>query len=146
MKQMKETMTGFYVGIGIYTAVIEVVGIFFSEDILSYTLGLAFGVFIAIFLFHHMAKTLDYALDLPEKNASNYVKKQSFLRLLVMLAALTIGMITDQLHFITVVLGVLGLKIGALCAPFFLKRIYPDSYITKEEDMIVDVEDDDEEE
>jgi hypothetical protein len=115
---------------------IELVGVFFSEDILSYTLGLIFGVFIAVFLFGLMAKTLDYALDLQEKDASKYVRFQSFLRLMIMLAALTIGLMTEQLHFITVLLGVLGLKIGALFAPFILKRLYPEHYITKEEDMI----------
>ncbi|MBE5942482.1 MAG: hypothetical protein E7264_08100 [Lachnospiraceae bacterium] len=136
MNQVKEIKIGFYIGIGIYALVVELVGIFFSEDILAYTLGLAFGVFIAVFLFGHMAKTLDYALDLQEKDATKYVRFQSFLRLMIMLAALTIGLATEQLHFITVVLGVLGLKIGALFAPFILRRLYPDSYITKEEDMV----------
>lgn len=136
MKQIKETMTGFYIGIGIYALLIEIVGIFFSEDILSYTLGLLFGVAVAILLFHHMAKTLDYALDLQENDASKYVRLRSFLRLAIMLAALTIGLKTEQLYFLTVLLGLLGLKIGALIAPFILRRLYPDSYITKEEDII----------
>lgn len=136
MSQIRETKTGFYIGIGIYAVIIELVGIFFSEDILSYTLGLIFGVLIAVFLFGHMAKTLDHALDLQEKDASKYVRFQSFLRLVIMLAALTIGLLTKQLQFITVLLGVLGLKIGALIAPFILKRLYPGHYITKEEDMV----------
>lgn len=139
MSQIKEIKTGFYIGIGIYALIIELVGIFFSEDVLAYSLGLVFGVFIAVLLFGHMAKTLDHALDLQEKDASKYVRLQSFLRLMVMLAALTIGLITEQLHFLTVLLGVLGLKIGALFAPFILKRLYPEHYITKEEDMVEEV-------
>ena len=133
MSQVKETMTGFYIGIGIYAAIIEVVGIFFSEDILSYTLGLFFGVIIAVLLFGHMAKTLDRALDLQENDATKYVRLRSFLRLFVMMAALTIGLMTERLLFITVLLGLLGLKIGALFTPFILKRLYPDRYITKED-------------
>ena len=133
MSQVKETMTGFYIGIGIYAAIIEVVGIFFSEDILSYTLGLFFGVIIAVLLFGHMAKTLDRALDLQENDATKYVRLRSFLRLFVMMAALTIGLKTKQLSFLTVILGLLGLKIGALFAPFVLRRLYPDRYITKED-------------
>ena len=138
MNQVKETLHGFLVGIGIYAVIIEIVGIFFSEDIISYTLGLIFGVLIAVFLFFHMAKTLDKALDLSEKGASRYVKGQSFLRLLIMLAVLTIGMLTEVLNFITVLLGVLGLKIGALATPFILRRMYPEHYITKPEDMDVE--------
>ena len=137
MNQVKQTMTAFGIGIGIYALAIEAVGVFFSEDILAYTLGLLFGVAVAVFLFGHMAKTLDYALDLSESDASKYVKLRSFLRLAIMFAALSIGILTDKLNFITVLLGVLGLKMGALMAPFILKRLYPDDYITKEEDMEV---------
>lgn len=145
MNQVKETMTGFYIGIGIYAVIIEVVGIFFSEDILSYTLGLLFGVIIAAFLFGHMAKTLDHALDLQENDASKYVRLRSFLRLFVMMAALAVGLMTEQLSFLTVLLGLLGLKIGALFTPFILKRLYPDSYITKEEEWMEQGFDDTEE-
>ena len=137
MNQVKETMNGFVIGIGIYAVIIEVVGIFFSENILSYTLGLIFGVIFAVFLFWHMAKTLDKALDLSESHATRYVKGQSLLRLFVMLAVLTIGMVTELFNFIAVLLGLLGLKVAALAAPFILKRLYPESYITKPEDMEV---------
>ena len=138
MNQVKETMIGFYISIGIYAVIIEVIGIFFSEDILSYTLGLLFGVIIAVFLFGHMAMTLDHALDLQENDATKYVRLRSFLRLVVMMAALAIGLMTERLLFITVLLGLLGLKIGALFTPFILRRLYPDSYITKEEDLTED--------
>lgn len=132
MNQVKETLTGFWIGIGLYAVLVEVVGIFFSEDILAYTLGLFFGVIIAVFLIIHMAKTLDKALDLPQEQATKYVKRRSFLRLFIMLTAMIISLAVDWLNFIALVLGMLGLKIGALIAPFFLKRLYPDSFVTKE--------------
>lgn len=133
MNQVKETLTGFLIGIGIYTLFIEAVGLFFSEDILSYTLGLLFGAGIAIFLIFHMAKTLDKALDLSQAEASKYVKKQSFIRLFIMLVVMVIGLAAKRLNFIAIVLGLLGLKMGALFAPFFLKRLYPESFQTKGE-------------
>ena len=133
MNQVKETLTGFLIGIGIYTLLIEAVGLFFSEDILSYTLGLLFGAGIAIFLIFHMAKTLDKALDLSQAEASKYVKRQSFIRLFIMLVVMVIGLAAKRLNFIAIVLGLLGLKMGALLAPFFLKRLYPESFQTKGE-------------
>lgn len=136
MNQVKETLTGFLIGIGIYTVLIEAVGFFFSEDVLSYTLGLLFGVLIAIFLIFHMAKTLDKALDLPQTQATKYVKRQSFFRLFIMLLAMIAGLAIDWMNFIAVVLGMLGLKIGALIAPVFLKRLYPESFITKHPDDV----------
>ena len=133
MNQVKETLTGFLIGIGIYTLLIEAVGLFFSEDILSYTLGLLFGAGIAVFLIFHMAKTLDKALDLSQAEASKYVKRQSFIRLFIMLVVMVIGLAVRRLNFIAIVLGLLGLKMGALAAPFFLKRLYPESFQTKKE-------------
>ncbi len=144
MKQVKETAVGFLVGLVIYTVVVEIVGIFFSDDMLSYSLGLVLGAGMAVILFAHMAKTLDYALDLPEQQASSYVKKQSFFRLFLMLVVLVIGRVLPAFNFITVVLGLLGLKIASLFAPVILRRLYPDSYITKEEDMVEIVDTDSE--
>lgn len=131
MSQVKETIIGFLIGIGIYAVLIELVGFFFSEDLFSYTLGLLFGVAVAIFLIVHMAKTLDKALDLPQEQAVKYTRRQSFLRLAVMLAAMVIALLVEQFNFIAVILGMLGLKMGAFIAPKLLKRLYPEDFVTK---------------
>lgn len=131
MNQVKETIVGFLIGIGIYAVLIELVGFFFSENFLSYTLGLLFGVVVAIFLIIHMAKTLDRALDLPQGQAIKYTRRQSFLRLVVMLVAMVIALMVEQLNFIAVILGMLGLKIGAFIAPKLLKILYPEDFVTK---------------
>ncbi len=131
MSQVKETIIGFLIGIGIYAVLIELVGFFFSEDLFSYTLGLLFGVVVAIFLIIHMAKTLDRALDLPQEQAVKYTRRQSFLRLAVMLAAMVIALMVEQFNFIAVILGMLGLKMGAFIAPKLLKRLYPEDFVTK---------------
>ena len=131
MKQVKETLTGFLLGIGVYALLVEVIGIFFSENLLSYTLGLLAGTVISVLLIFHMAKTLDKALDMPQEKAAKYVRKQSFIRLFIMVLAMIAGLAVEWLNFITIVLGLLGLKLGALIAPVFLKRLYPESFSTK---------------
>lgn len=131
MGQVKETIIGFLIGIGIYAVLIELVGFFFSEDFFSYTLGLLFGVAVAVFLMIHMAKTLDRALDLPQTQAIKYTRRQSFLRLAVMLAAMVIALMVEQFNFIAVILGMLGLKMGAFIAPKLLKVLYPEDFVTK---------------
>ena len=135
MSQVKETLKGVFIGILIYTVLVEVIGIFFSGDILSYTLGLLVGTAVACALMLHMTFTLNKALDMPENHAVKYTRRQSFIRLLIMLAALLLGVVFNQLNFIALVLGVLGIKIGALAAPFFLKRMYPEHFVSKEENM-----------
>lgn len=141
MEQIKETLTSFYIGIAIYTVAVELVGIFFSGDILAYSLGLFLGTFVAVLLFHHMANTLDTGLSLPEAQAVKYIRKQSFIRLFIMLVAMVLGLLFSWINFIAVILGLLGLKIGALCAPFFLKRIYKEHYTTDTFDEESDRED-----
>ena len=135
MSQVKETLKGVFIGILIYTVLVEVIGIFFSGDILSYTLGLLVETAVACALMLHMTFTLNKALDMPENQAVKYTRRQSFIRLLIMLAALLLGVVFNQLNFIALVLGVLGIKIGALAAPFFLKRMYPEHFVSKEENM-----------
>ncbi len=133
MDQVKETLRGVLIGIMIYAVLVEMVGIFFSRNILAYTLGLLAGTAVAIFLLIHMAFTLDKGLDMQETQAVKYTRRQSFVRLGIMLAALFLGVIFDKLNFIALVLGLLGLKIGALFAPLFLKRMYPEHFVTKDE-------------
>lgn len=132
MNQVKETLTGFYIGIGIYALMVEAIGIFFSEDLLAFTLGLLVGVIIAVFLTIHLAKTLDKALELPQEPAIKYMQRQSILRLFIMLFVLVIGLMLEHIRFIALVLGLFGRKIGALIAPAVLKRLYPESYATKQ--------------
>ncbi len=131
MNQIKETWVGFSIGLAIYAVVAELIGLFISEDGLSYTLGLLFGCAVAVGLMFHMTRTLDRALDLSPEQAEKYVKRQSFFRLLFMLLALVVALQVEQMNFIAVFLGMLGLKMGALMAPFFLKKLYPEHYVTQ---------------
>lgn len=145
MNQVKETLTGLLIGIGVYSVIVEIIGIIFSEDILSYTLGLLVGVVVAVILIIHMTRTLDDALDLPQDDATRYMRKKTVFRIVLMLAALLGAMLVPHVNFFTVLLGLLGMKAGALMAPFFLKRMYPDDFVTKE-DAMGPFDDDEEEE
>ncbi len=145
MNQVKETLTGLLIGIGVYSVIVEIIGIIFSEDILSYTLGLLAGVVVAVILIIHMTRTLDDALDLPQDDATRYMRKKTVFRIVLMLAALLGAMLVPHVNFFTVLLGLLGMKVGALMAPFFLKRMYPDDFVTKE-DAMGPFEDEEEEE
>ena len=146
MRVVKETFVGFLLGLLIYASIIEIVGIFFSGDILPYTAGLAIGVVAAIIIFTHMAWTLNRAFDYSADGATKYVRTQTLLRLLAMVVVMLPGLLIDDINFITIVLGLFGLKIGALFAPFFLRRLYPEDFITDEETLSRVIEDDEDEE
>ena len=110
MNQVKETLTGLLIGIGVYSVIVEIIGIIFSEDILSYTLGLLVGVVVAVILIIHMTRTLDDALDLPQDDATRYMRKKTVFRIVLMLAALLGAMLVPHVNFFTVLLGLLGMK------------------------------------
>lgn len=131
MNLIKKTLLGFLIGIGIYGAVIEVIGLFFSEDRMAYTLGVLLGLFVAVILMLHIAYTLDKALDMPEKQATGYTTKQSLIRLAIMLVAMVIAIYLSKVNFVATILGMLGLKMGSFIASPVLKKIYPDDFITK---------------
>lgn len=133
MEQMKETLVGFSIGIGIYGCLVEVLGCILSTDRLSFTLGLLFGIAIAFILIIHMARSLNEVLNYPPETANKSFRKGSIFRVLIMLAGLGAGMAVPCFQFVAVVLGMFGLKVGALTAPVFLRLIYPDHYITKPE-------------
>lgn len=145
MELVKETFVGFLLGITVYAIVVELFGVFFSGDPLSYTLGLVIGVIAAILIFMHMAWTLNKALDYPEDGATKYVRKNTLLRLLAMTIVMVPGLIFPEIRFLSLVLGLLGLKIGALIAPFFLRRLYPEHFVTDEETLSIVLPDEDEE-
>jgi uncharacterized membrane protein len=146
MELVKKTFVGFLCGLFVYALMVELIGVFFSDDIISYSLGLLIGVVAAILLFTHMAWTLDKALDYPEAGATKYVRTQTFLRLLAMVIVMLPGLVIEKIQFISLVLGLLGLKIGALIAPFFLRRLYPDDFVTDEETLSRVLEDDEDKE
>lgn len=131
MSQVKKTVNGFLLGIGIYTGIMELIGLCFSHNKVSYTLGLLFGSVVAVLVMIHIVTTLDRALDLQEQQAVKYTRKQALLRLGMMLIALIVAISIEQLNFVAVVIGMLGLKLGSFLAAFLLKRIYPEEFVTK---------------
>lgn len=146
MELVKETFIGFLCGLSVYAVIVEIIGVFFSGDIISYTLGLVIGVIAAVLIFLHMAWTLDRAMDYPGEGATKYVRKQTFLRLLMMVVVMLPGLLVPGIRFISLVLGLLGLKLGALLAPFFLRRLYPEHFVTDEETLSIVLDDEEEEE
>lgn len=146
MRVVKETFVGFLLGLLVYASIIEIVGIFFSGDVLPYTIGLAIGVVAAILIFLHMAWTLDRAMDYSVDGATKYVRTQTLLRLFAMVVVMLPGLLREDINFLSLVLGLFGLKIGALIAPFFLRRLYPEDFVTDEETLSRVLEDDEDEE
>ncbi len=119
------TLIDLWIGIVLYFALFEIIGLIFVTNRIPYTLGLLTGCVTAAFLAWHMYDSLDTALDLGEEHAVKHTKKNSAIRLLVMLVVALAGMKFSLLSFPGIFIGILGLKISAFFQP------YTNSHITK---------------
>lgn len=119
------TLVDLWVGISLYFLILEVVGLIFTKNRVSYTLGLLAGCTTAAFLAWHMYRSIGDALDLGEEDASKYSEKNSMIRTLVIIAVAIAGIKLSIFSFPAVILGIFGLKIAAFTQPL------THSYITK---------------
>ncbi len=123
MDKVKDTLIELFIGIGIYFVITEIVGLIFVENKLTYTAGLLLGVVGAALLATHMYVTLNKGLDMEKDAATKYIKSNSFLRLAIMLLILLVGRAITHISFLAVIIGLLGLKIGAFMQPLVNKFI-----------------------
>lgn len=119
------TLVDLWVGISLYFLILEVVGLIFTKNRVSYTLGLLAGCTTAAFLAWHMYRSIGHALDLGEEDAPKYSEKNSMIRTLVIIAVAIAGIKLSIFSFPAVILGIFGLKIAAFTQPL------THSYITK---------------
>ena len=112
-----KTLREMLVGIGASGILAVILCLIFSKDPIYLIIGLAAGILGAVFMAVHMAYTIEDAVELPEKAATNYVRKMTFIRYVVA-CALVIGIgVTDIGHPVMTVLGLLLLKAGAYMQP-----------------------------
>lgn len=125
IRKLNPTLRDLIFGIGIYMLILEMIGLIFIEDKLPYTIGNVFGCAVAIGLAFSMYNSIVKALDMVPEQAQKYTTKKSILRLLVMFVAVGVGMTFNWINYVSVILGILGLKVSAFMQPFIYE------YITK---------------
>lgn len=124
LSDMNRALPGLLGGIVLFGAVSQVVGIFFVEEKISYSVGLWIGVLIAAFMAFHMAWSLNIALDQGEKAAQVAATRQNIIRYLIVVLILGILMITEIGNPIAAFVGVMGLKVSAYLQPIFQKLFH----------------------
>ncbi|SFR62807.1 ATP synthase subunit I [Anaeromicropila populeti] len=119
MDDAKRTLKFLIVGILTYATPIALVGSFFAENKLSFLLGLAVGIIIAVSIAVHMFKSLDFCLDLDPESAEKQMKKKAVIRFVVMGLAVGAAFCFPTIfHPVGLFFGLMGLKISAYFQPF----------------------------
>jgi len=116
--KINETLSELIMGIVLWGVIWQIAGIWFVTDKAGCSIGLWIGIVLAVIYAAHMYRSLDRALDLPEKDAQKYMVSRNILRYGMVVLILGILMITEAANPLCAFLGLIGIKAAAYMQPF----------------------------
>ncbi len=116
--KINEALLELMLGILFWGVFWQAAGVWFVSDRLHCSLGLFIGILTAELCAVHMYKSLDRALDLPEKDAQKYMMSRNLFRYGLIIIILGILMVTEIGNPLCGFLGIIGLKAAAYMQPF----------------------------
>ena len=120
MKRLNQALPGLVLGILIYGAIIELVGIWFVKDKIRYTSGLMFGIGCAVFMAIHIAMIIEESVRIGQGH-EKYLSFKSVMRYLIVCAVMILMMVFKLGNMFTALIGILGLKVSAYAQPLLIK-------------------------
>ncbi|MDD6156697.1 MAG: hypothetical protein PUB52_06755 [Lachnospiraceae bacterium] len=122
LKRINDALPGLVLGILLYGVVIQFTGMWFAEDKLGYTIGLWYGIIIAVGMAINLATVILDSVTLDGgKNANRRIIAKSILRYVVVVVLFFILGYFRFGNLIAALVGVLGLKISAYLQPLLGK-------------------------
>ena len=122
LRRINDALPGLVAGIILYGIIIQITGVWFVEDRVSYSIGLWYGITIAIGMAINLAKVIfDSVTIYGEENANRRIIMKSVMRYAV------VGILFFILGYFkfgslyTALIGILGLKVSAYVQPLFQK-------------------------
>ena len=122
LKRINPALPGLIAGIVIYGLIFQLAGVWFVEDKISYSIGLWYGIAIAIGMAVNLAMVIYDAVTFDgEGNANKRVAAKSMLRYIVVAILLGILGYFEFGNLFAAFIGVMGLKISAYLQPLLNK-------------------------
>ena len=124
LRRINSALPGLIAGILIYGVLVQVSGVWFVEDKISYSIGLWYGIAIAIGMGINIATVIyDAVIFDGEGNANKRVAAKSMLRYIIV--ALLFGILGyfEIGSLFTAFLGAMGLKVSAYMQPLLNKIV-----------------------
>ena len=124
LKRINPALPGLIAGIVIYGLLVQATGVWFVEDKMGYSIGLWYGIAIAIGMAINLATVIYDAVTFDgAENANKRVAAKSMLRYIVVAILFGILGYFEFGNLFTAFLGVMGLKISAYAQPFLNKIV-----------------------
>ena len=117
LKKINRTLLEMALGILFLGIVTQIIGAFFVQDELLYAKSLWFGILLALAATVHMYRSLDRALDQPEKTASKMIFRAYIFRYSMVIVFMVIIMITRVMNPLVVFFAYMTLKVTAFLQP-----------------------------
>ena len=122
LKRINNALPGLVGGILLYGIVLQLVGVWFVDDKMAYSIGLWYGIAIAVGMGINLALVIYDAVTFDgTKNANGRVVAKSLLRYIVVAVLFFILGYFNLGNLFAAFLGVLGLKMSAYMQPLFEK-------------------------
>lgn len=124
LRRINEALPQLIAGILIYGVVVWIAGVWFVEDKAGYSIGLWYGIAIAVGMAVNMAYVIYDAVTFDgESNANSRVVVKSMLRYVVVAILFCILGFFEFGNIIAAFIGAMGLKISAYMQPLLTKLI-----------------------
>lgn len=122
LRRINDALPGLVAGIILYGIIIQITGVWFVEDRVSYSIGLWYGITIAIGMAINLAKVIfDSVTIYGEENANRRTIMKSVMRYAVVVILFFILGYFKFGSLYTALIGILGLKVSAYVQPLFQK-------------------------
>lgn len=124
LRRINESLPGLVAGIIIYGVIIQLAGVWFVEDKISFSIGLWYGIAIAIGMGINMAVVIyDAVTFYGEGNANKQVASKALLRYVVVAILLGILGYFNIGNIFAAFVGIMGLKVSAYLQPLLTKLV-----------------------
>lgn len=124
LRRINDALPGLIAGILIYGLLVQITGVWFVEDKIGYSVGLWYGIAIAIGMGINIATVIYDALTFDEGgNANKRVAAKSMLRYIVVAVLFFILGYFEIGNLFTAFLGAMGLKFSAYMQPLLTKLV-----------------------
>lgn len=105
----------------VFSVVVYSVGIFFGSNKVSWTLGVVFGLAIALLKLRLMEVAFSKAVAMPEAKARSYIQIHYMLRYLITGIVLLVAALQSSISLMGVFVGLFSMKVGAYSKLYFKK-------------------------
>lgn len=124
LKRINPSLPGLVAGILIYGFLIQIIGVWFVQDKIGYSVGLWYGIAIGIGMAINLATVIYDAVTFDgEGNANKRVAAKSMFRYIVVAILFGILGYFEFGNLFTAFLGVMGLKFSAYAQPLLNKLV-----------------------